>query len=80
MLVSDNVLEMEKLLDYNKSSICESKEPKTFIGMELSKVAEGLKITQDRYARKILERFGMEESKFVKTPIVKQDDIQEGDL
>ena len=48
--------------------------------MELSKVAEGLKITQDRYARKILERFGMEESKFVKTPIVKQDDIQEGDL
>lgn len=31
------------------------KEPKTFMSMELSKTAEGLKITQGLYARKILE-------------------------
>ena len=56
------------------------KEPRIFIGMELSKTAEGLKIAQGRYARKILERFGMEEFKSVKTPMVKQNDIQGGDL
>ena len=79
VLMSDSIQEMKKLLEelqqeFNMRIV---REPKTFIGMELSKTPEGLKITQSWYARKILERFGMEESKPVKTLMVKQDNIQE---
>lgn len=70
---SDNAMEMEKLLEelQQEFDMQVAKEPET---------AEGLKITQGLYAQMILERLGMVESKSVKIPMVKQDDIQEGDL
>ena len=66
-------MEMEKLLEelQQEFDMQVLNEPET---------AEGLKTTQGLYAQMILERQGMVEFKSVKFPMVKQDDIQEGDL
>ena len=68
-----NAMEMEKLLEelQQEFDMQVVKEPET---------AEGLKITHGLYAQMILERLGMVDSKSVKFPMIKLDDIQEGDL
>lgn len=45
--------------------------PKTFLGMEIEKLENGIKIKQKRQINKMLEKFGMKECKGVTTPIVK---------
>ena len=68
-----NAMKMEKLLKelQQEFDMQVVKEPET---------AEVSKITQGLYAQMILERLGMVEYKSVKIPMVKQDDIQEGEL
>lgn len=43
---------------------------KHFLGVEIKQSQEGIFICQRRYAREVLTRFGMDESNFVKNPIV----------
>lgn len=52
VLMSDNVQEIEKLLEKLQQEFDMQivRIQKTFIGTELSKTVEGLKITQGRYA------------------------------
>ncbi|RVW41754.1 Retrovirus-related Pol polyprotein from transposon TNT 1-94 [Vitis vinifera] len=43
---------------------------KYFLGMEVLQNSEGIYISQRKYAKEVLERFGMEKSNSVKNPIV----------
>ena len=46
---------------------------KYFLGMEVLQNSEGIYISQRKYAKEVLERFGMEKSNSVKNPIVPGD-------
>lgn len=43
--------------------------PKTYLGMEITKTDDGLTLTQITYAKKVLEKYGMENCRPVDTPI-----------
>lgn len=46
-------------------------EPKSFLGMEIQRERNYLKITQKRQINKMLEKFGMRDCKGTKTPLIK---------
>ena len=46
-------------------------DPKMYIGLELERSENKIKLTQKRYTQNILERFQMENSKPTDTPIAK---------
>lgn len=48
-----------------------NRKPKTFLGIELYKINDRLKISQSKYVEKVLEKFQMSESKPAATPAVK---------
>lgn len=49
-----------------------SKDASYFLGVEIKQTEKGVKISQEAYAKKILQPFGMEDCKPVSTPIVKK--------
>ncbi|TXG57833.1 hypothetical protein EZV62_015662 [Acer yangbiense] len=48
----------------------DSGKMKYFLGVEVLQNSEGIYISQRKYAKEVLERFGMEKSNSVKNPIV----------
>lgn len=79
MLGSDEQ-EMKKLLE----KLCEDFEmivnwsPEMFLGMKIERQQGKVKLTQQGYSRGILEKFGMENSKPVSTPLFKGEATTEG--
>lgn len=54
-----------------------TRQPEEFLGVEINKSKKKVKLTQTKYIKKILERFGLVQAKTVNTPIVKVEDAQE---
>lgn len=50
-----------------------------FLGMEIIQDEEGVFLSQEKYANKLLKKFGMLESKSIKTPLLPQGKRQEED-
>lgn len=53
-----------------------SKSADYFLGLEIEKKDEAIKISQKSYAKKVLERFNFEECKPVATPMLKAAEVQ----
>ena len=51
--------------------------PKTYLGMELCLTKEGIQLTQENYAKQVIEKYKMQDSHGVKTPISHQDKPKE---
>lgn len=74
ILVGENLQEMEKLLKELKKKefqVTIEKDPKLFIGMEIDRKEDGLKLTQTNYGLNVLKRYQMENSKPTATPMQK---------
>lgn len=73
ILVGENLQEMEKLLKELKKEfqVTIEKDPKLFIGMEIDRKEDGLKLTQTNYGLNVLKRYQMENSKPTATPMQK---------
>lgn len=70
ILVSDKENKIEKLVNSLKIhfEIKVEKNPEIFLGLEIRKKENGMKLTQVNYVEKILQRFNMENSKPIDTP------------
>lgn len=47
-----------------------AKEASYFLGLEINRSSDGIKVSQGSYTRKLLERFGMNECRPISTPIL----------
>ena len=62
-----------------------SEEIKFFVGLQIQQMKDGIYITQSKYIKEILEKFGMEDSRLVGTfmstghKLFKNDDSKEVD-
>lgn len=72
ILVGNNKNEMKQLLQNLSKDfkVKISENPTSFLGMEIQRNENGLKLKQEKYTYEILEKYGMLESKSVDTPIV----------
>ncbi|XP_046389411.1 uncharacterized protein LOC124158260 [Ischnura elegans] len=70
---------IKKLLDKLRKffEVTIDSEPKSYIGINIRKTAEGIMISQKNYAQLVLKRYGMENSKPTKTPIVADNKVDE---
>ena len=79
VVVGENIHEIRELVEKLKTEfeITVIEEPETFLGMEINRTENKLKLTQENYTDKVLNKYGMEESKPVSTPLVKAEGIDE---
>lgn len=79
LIIGDDEAEINGLLRKlgKEFEMTVTSNPKIFVGTEINKTNEGLKLTQSDYTNKILKRFKMEESKLVATPAVKENNTTE---
>lgn len=69
------------MLDLKSEFKITEKEASYFLGLEIKKEADGsIQVSQEGYTRRILERHGMNESKQVSTPMIKDNDYEESSL
>jgi len=48
-------------------------KPKTFVGLEISREENIIKLKQEKFTKKVLKQYGMDKAKSVKIPILKND-------
>jgi len=51
--------------------------PKTFVGLEIFREEDKIKLKQEKYTKKILKQFEMDMTKSVKIPILKNEEIHQ---
>lgn len=73
IIIGNDNNEMETLVRKlnNEFEMSVNRNPKTFLGMTIQKTNKGIRLAQTEYATKIVEKFGMKDSKEVNTPAVK---------
>lgn len=77
LIISTNEEQSNKLLKHLEEELeIKREELKVFLGMEITRSDEGIFICQTNYAKKILEKFNMENCKPVETPATTTDFIQ----
>ncbi|KMQ83068.1 copia-like retrotransposable element protein [Lasius niger] len=71
ILIEKDPQEMEKLLSELKKDfeVTAEENPTTFLGIKFNKIKLSIKLTQEIYARQIVETYGMQNSKSTDTPI-----------
>lgn len=74
--------ELQQLMQDLKSEFkITEKEASYFLGFEIKKEADGsIRISQENYTKRILERHGMSNSRPVSTPMIKDNDREESPL
>lgn len=73
LIVTGNSAEMSKFFKESKKKTCDMSDlgqMRHFLGIEVVQDQQGIFICQHKYARDILERFGMTENNSVGSPIV----------
>lgn len=58
----------------NVFEITVNKNPSSFVGLEIEKQENGIKVSQKNYSRKVLELYDMRNAKAVDTPILTNDE------
>lgn len=53
---------------------------KFFVGLQIQQMKDGISITQSKYVKEILKKFGMEDSKPIVTPMVKGLKLSKDDI
>lgn len=51
-----------------------------FLGLQIKQSEDGIFISQTKYARNLVKRFGLESAKHMKTPIGKNDKLSRDDV
>lgn len=76
ILLGENQTEMDQLIREleNEFEVTITRNPESFLGMEIKRSQNELKLTQKNYSRRILKKFKMCESRPVETPLVKGED------
>lgn len=72
ILVGSNPMELEQIIKELSSEfkMTAVRNPETLIGLEIIKVNKEIRLTQEEYINKLLEQYGMKNSK-VKVPLLK---------
>lgn len=84
LLVGQNLNELRQIIKIIESEfeVQYDEDPTSFLGMEVQRDSQSLKLSQRAYAENILERFSMQDSKPKPTPMLKtnEDDDEKGDF
>lgn len=78
IIIGKNLLQIQTVLEKLKTrfEIKVYSELKTFLGIEIEKLEDGITLKQSSYAEEILRRYRMTDAKSVKTPIETTSDIK----
>lgn len=82
LIAATDQKELEDLIqDLKREFKITEKEASYFLGFEIKKETDGsIRVSQENYTRKILERHGMSSCKPVSTPMVKDNDVEDSPL
>lgn len=80
ILFGENAQDLQNILLKLKNvfEITINKNPSSFLGLEIEKQKDGIKLTQQSYTEKVLEIYGMSNAKSVNTPILANTEYNDG--
>jgi len=75
IIIGNDKTKISKLLNKLREEfeITVKKEPKSYLGIDITKSDKGISISQENYAKEVLKRYDMQNSKPMKTPIAPED-------